>query len=1478
MAFVELDRSFFPLSKDHEPSLDAGRIWGRKLGGWLEWIDLRERRRVVLLAEASSGKSEEFKNQVKQLNAEDKAAFYLPIEELADQGFEAALDGAGAKRFEKWSNGTDEAWFFLDSIDEARLNRKNFDSALKRFARELGVAIERARIFISCRVTDWKGLEDRETIIQWLPAWEAAKSSSVSDESALLDPIFDKKQKSTRQVDATDKKPNELLVIQLVPLSTEQYRTLAKKSGVTNLDGFISVINRSGLEAFAERPGDLLDLADYWKTHKHFGTFADMVEHGITRKLRERDSHRSDNETLSLAKSREGAARLAAALTFGKSFTLRAPNHDPDPSLAVGALDAALILNDWNEAQCNAILRRGVFAPATYGRIRFHHRSTQEYLTAKWLDGLLAANCPLSEIWQLLFVDRYGVETIVPSLRPAAAWLSLWHPNIRDEIIRREPLVLLRYGDPGSLSLEARKRILTVYAAKHKAAEIADDSLDYRALWSFSHQGLADTIESVWKVNHRADFHLDMLRLIRDGAIKGCAGIARKVALDEAASDNHRIAALQALQASDDKLTLATAARKLMKAPDKVSARLASAFAVVLYPRHLSSKDLLALIELSEPPGQSTVEGFPYNIAQLYDAAPNASERSALAYGVGALCLRLPFVEVHQRISKRYHELAKHLEPLAQKEIEMGGGVNPPPGLLKLLMAVERAESRQYVGDGETPNFRQLMQGNPKLNLALFWSDIEEQRANSRTEERRPIRYWQVHFGMGRTFWELTARDLLTLYSDLSSRSLEDDKRIALSAIAAIFGKDGHLKSEADNLRALVSKSPVLLEDLEGYLAPPSPENAQHLRWEREAKARQKKQDHQTVKDKASWIKFKKDIQSDPSLLSDPKNLTSWQAGIHRLWDLTRWLHARTAGNEEAAARQWRLLEEGFGREVAEAYRDGMRTAWRNIDPERPKRTPNGGITVKYLTVIAFAGVGVEAAEDIDWVKRLPDGEAERAARHGCESDQGYPEWIDALMSAHPQIVLPIVQQEITLQWSAPDNGRSDFLYRYGAPAASLQQPIQAILLERFLKMEAPSIAALDRNIRIVRNLQLTEIDKRRLLRVVRRRYGGHAAAGRNDYALSYLALILLVDPDTGVTDLAGWLDGAAPEDRRSRAEHTLGKLFDRHDSFISGALSWASISTLEKLLQTAYSHIRPEHDAVHEGSYSPDARDRAEGARGTILSALLDRPGADAYRAMLRAAHDPDFAIRSERFRELARGKADRDAEYPAWTIPEVVTFETQYTAPVKTGDDLLRVVLGVLNDIVLQFTKGDSTSRQLLQRAKDEDEVQQWLAEQMQLRSRDRYHAYREAQVAQGDKPDIIVASAAAQCEVAIEVKHGGMGWTANQLEQALRVQLAVDYLKPATRRHGVLVITHHRDRKWLDPLTRKPLSFDAVIKWLSGITETLVETNGAAIEARCVGINAWRELPTTSSTKTRSTKKSLKKAPRRTSKSKSAGRRRH
>jgi hypothetical protein len=417
MSFVELNRWFVPLRKDQEPILSIG-VWGHKYAGWLDWKALRDLRRVVLLAEASSGKSEEFRHQKEELLREGKSAFLIRIEELADQGFESALQPSDAQAFERWRDGTDKAWFFLDSVDEARLNRKSFESALKRFARDLGRSVERAHIFISCRATDWKGEEDRALVERLLPAREAPRQQETTADP-LLDPIFNKQQESeTQRTGMPQAKANELLVVQLVPLAQEQFRLLAESFGVADGPAFVAAINNNRLDVFAERPGDVIDLANYWKSHGRFAALAEMTEYNIDRKLSEHDPFRPDNDTLSLTEARQSAERVAASLTLGKSFTLRAPGYDPDPSLASGALEPAQILQDVAPAVQNALLRRGIFAPSTYGRIRFHHRSTQEYLTASWFHRLLQSNCPREEIWNVLFVERYGVETLVPSMRP----------------------------------------------------------------------------------------------------------------------------------------------------------------------------------------------------------------------------------------------------------------------------------------------------------------------------------------------------------------------------------------------------------------------------------------------------------------------------------------------------------------------------------------------------------------------------------------------------------------------------------------------------------------------------------------------------------------------------------------------------------------------------------------------------------------------------------------------------------------------------------------------------------------------------------------------------------------------------------------------------------------------------------------------------------------------------------------------------
>ncbi len=1439
MPFAELQRNFAPLRKDQEPTLEIGRIWGRKIGVWLGWPELLEHRRVVLLAEASSGKSAEFRNQADILSATGQAAFFITIEELADHGFEAALEPASAQTFEQWRGGTRDAWFFLDSVDEARLNRKSFETALKRFARALSPATDRARIFISCRVSDWKGSEDRGFIERLLPAWERPKEPAPGS-NALLDPIFRGRERSrTRPIAEPERKPNEMSVVQLLPLDLDQCRTLAIHLSVQNADEFISGIRQNGLAAFAERPGDVIDLADYWKSYGRFGSFAQMVEHGINRKISERDNYRPDNDTLSIQKAREGAERLAAALSLGKSFTLHAPGHEIDVSSA-GALDPVAVLDDWTEAERNALLRRGVFAPATYGRIRFHHRSTQEYLTARWLDVLLRGRGPRQAIWDLVFADRYGISTIVPSLRPAAAWLALWHTDFQDEIISREPLTLIRHGDPGSLPIEARARMLSAYASKQSQADISDDSLDNRAIWMFADVRLAEAIRAAWMSNPDGDFRFDLLRFIREGAIAACADLARGIALDPGARGIHRVVALQALAACKDETGLSAATQELVNNAADLEPRLSVEAARVLYPDRLTLAQLFTLIEQVRPPGRYSAEGFGYAITDLFDATPAAAGRCEFIERLSSLCLTQPFVEHYQRISRRYIELAKHVEPIARRELQALEDREPPKHLVQLLMAVERAE-RDYDSDEEGPSLPELVHSKPKVQRALAWADVAEHRAHG-GRGHAPTYFWQV-ITFGSKLWRLGEGDLPWLFEDLAGRPTEADQRMALNAIIAILEQSYRLDAELPGLRALIKKHVHLEDELESALAPPPPPSAEMRRDEQLFAERQRQEAEREQRDRASWTRFEQNLRQNPNQLRDLKKLASWTTGARRLWGLTRWLTRRTEANDQATApAQWRLLEEGFGREVAEAYRDGLKIFWRITKPERPKRREGGAITFKYANVLAFGAVRVEAAEDPDWTSRLTDDEAERAALHGCLTEQGYPEWIDSLIASHPHIVLSVIRRAVRREYLSSATGLSTFVYRYGRETLPPIHPaIQKLLFDLISWSEPGDINKFDCMVGMAERIALTTKQRNKLLRIAEKRLSAHRAAGRTAEARWSLAILLVLDFNRGLAHLETWLTDVLPAQAKRHAEETFAFLFDRHNPTIPSALHNASVADLERLLRLVYGHIRPEADAYHaEGSFSPDTRDHAETARSSILSALLDRPGPDAYQALRRVADDPAVSLRAARFRELARGMAERDAELLAWTPREVLSFERERTAPVKTGADLLLLVEAVLKDIQFQFAQGDASSRRILQRAEDEDEVQNWLVEQLNLRSRDRFRAFREAEVAQGDKPDVIVTSTSASCEVAIEVKHSKR-WTVRQLDSALRNQLAEDYLKPEARRHGILVITHHRARQWRDTDTNEHMTFPRLIACLSTTATTLTRNSVGAIEVKCIGIDS-------------------------------------
>ena len=135
-----------------------------------------------------------------------------------------------------------------------------------------------------------------------------------------------------------------------------------------------------------------------WSSTGRLGTRAEQHETNASAKLRDdHDPERPDRDVLADAQARLGAERLALALALTRTRTIRSPDQTLDRHRADGVLDAATILPDWTPAERQALLRRALFDPATYGRVRFHHRSVQEYLAARRLRALHEAEVGMSD-------------------------------------------------------------------------------------------------------------------------------------------------------------------------------------------------------------------------------------------------------------------------------------------------------------------------------------------------------------------------------------------------------------------------------------------------------------------------------------------------------------------------------------------------------------------------------------------------------------------------------------------------------------------------------------------------------------------------------------------------------------------------------------------------------------------------------------------------------------------------------------------------------------------------------------------------------------------------------------------------------------------------------------------------------------------------------------------------------------------------
>lgn len=153
-----------------------------------------------------------------------------------------------------------------------------------------------------------------------------------------------------------------------------------------------------------------------------------------------------------------------------------------------------------------------------------------------------------SALFRLLFAELHGVEVVRPSMRAITAWLALWDGEVRGELIEREPEVLLSYGDPGTLEIEARGKLLRAFVAEYGHGGWRGLDIGAEEVRRLSHPDLASVVQECWQEGSaNPEVGAVLLETIRQGPIVACAGLARSAALDSSADHDCRIAAVRAL-------------------------------------------------------------------------------------------------------------------------------------------------------------------------------------------------------------------------------------------------------------------------------------------------------------------------------------------------------------------------------------------------------------------------------------------------------------------------------------------------------------------------------------------------------------------------------------------------------------------------------------------------------------------------------------------------------------------------------------------------------------------------------------------------------------------------------------------------------------------------------------------------------------------------------------------------------------------
>lgn len=1428
-----ISRSFRDLSdKDLAEAEDASQ-WARwGLAAGFKWEDLLKARRILIVSEAGAGKTYECQACQKRLWDSGEPAFFLELAILADKEVSAMLSPAEQGRFDQWRRSQSEmATFFLDSIDELKVTQKSFEQALKSLGRACAGKMDRVRVVITTRPIP----VDRQLIELYLaiPPDKAPDATAEGFATAAMRRERPKKDDSETVADWRN--------VGLMPFTPEEIKAFATIQGVQDPEALLADIRKRDAGEYAERPQDLIELCMDWKDHRRIRNHGEQVETNVTNKLKPRD--RAERAQLSADRALEGASRLALAALLTRKFTIRYSAESDNIPGADPALDASRILTGWSKPEQETLLERPLFGFANYGRVRFHHRSVLEYLAAKRLSDLLK-RVPIKAVKRILFAETAQGEKVVrPSMRPVAAWLSSMHDSIFDEVLKREPEVLLDHGDPQSLSPALRARIINAYAARYGKGKWRGLSTQRVQVHRFASPELGPTVKDLWSRGLESpELRALMFELIGAGRMTDCADIARATAMNSAGEHRERIDALKALIALDDP-HLSVVAASIVSDATLWPAALTRSAAMMLFPQHLSVEQLRNVLPRVREPKRS-VGDLSWVLPKLItEKSFTAENLDKLRTGLTELVLNGAEWDERKWPNTRTQRFDLIPALLAACNRQFREGV-VNPALFRSSVLALRFIGDDHQQDQAAKELRAfLASAAPAQREAAFWEDDAfMQSLHPQTDAWHRV-FHISHYG-GIHLDPQKDRDWIIRRLSDKSVAIPDREMMLNAAMIDLMRPGDDVRAITEGLRVYVADAPTLISIIDNRLAP-SPNQEQMRRLAEEDARRKREAEKKESKARASWAKFWKEVATKPDIMFDDSRADN------TAWNLWR---AMEQSGSDSRASGWdrKFIEQQFGRDVADRLRLALQKLWRKLTPTlRSERSGDKKNTIQVRWQLGLAAIYAEAEDDA-WATKLSEDEARLAARYVPIQLNGFPSWLEALGTVHPKAIDDTLGAELSLSLVEPANESNATLWlqdiRYASPAvAKMFIPRIKTWLDDVLKGRIDKDAAPAERISQAIEILMRSDDPATRTGLAETALKETANGISSTAAAVWLPILMQLNPEAAVAALETGLADIEPS-VRGPAVGWFSLLFDqdRRGGGVNLQSPEFTPDLLLRLARLAYRHVRLVDDISHEGAYSPDDRDHAQRARGALLNAVLTAPGAAGWKAKLELASDPQFVDLKDRAVALARERAAEEAEGPAFTEAEVVALDTYGEAPPTTRDAMFAIMrdrLEDIDDLLLQ----DVSPREAWANITREHLMRRELARELRNHANHMYTVDQEAATADEKETDIRLRATRSQQQATIELKIGEKPRSAAVLRKALKDQLLKKYMAADDCRAGCLVVTVRSGKTWTHPRSGTRLDLNGLIAMLNEEASRLAAKLGGSIRLMAKGIDLRPRLQT-------------------------------